>query len=192
MIKIKEDFRAIDRGEKFILRQLKELGSGVEITTGIQSEDYNKVATFRKSPTGNKTPLGVYTAMQEFGTKTSPARPFMRKTVEINASLFEKQTISAMRSMYNGNLTIDGLLKRQANRTRRWMRSTIKTWISPPNTAETIDRKKRLGRYTEPLQSTRTMFRNIKSKTRKKGGGIDPRLRRFLIIANNRLRERVR
>ena len=126
MLKIKEQSHTIDRGADFILKQLKELGNGASITTGIQPEDFNKTQTARGKSKG-ETPLGEYAAMQEFGTKKSRARPFMLKTMDMNMDKFVSQTMAGMRSIYNGSLTLDGLLKRQAKRQQAAMRKTIKT-----------------------------------------------------------------
>jgi hypothetical protein len=190
MIQIKESFHTIDRGEKFIIAQLKALGSGAEITTGIQPEDFNKVQMIgKKTSTGNKTPLGIYAAMNEFGTKKSPARPFMLKTMDMTMDAFVTQTMAGMRSIYNGNLTIEKLMSRQAKRTQKAMKTTIKTWTNPSNTAGTMRAKgKRKG--STPLQETRTMLKNIKSKVKFLGGPLHPGLAKLKLVADNRLVKR--
>ena len=191
MIKIKESFHSIDKGEKFIIAQLKALGSGVEITTGIQPEDFNKVQMIGKNKSkGNKTPLGIYAALNEFGTKKSPPRPFMRKTMDMTMDTFIAQTVAGMRSIYNGNLTLEKLVNRQAKRTQKAMKKTIKTWANPPNEAGTIRSKRRRKGKLTPLQETRTMFKNIKSKTNFLGGPLHPGLAKLKLAADNRLVKR--
>ncbi len=189
MLEIRETTHTIDKGEKFILQQLKALGSGAEITTGIQAEDFNKVQMLRNKPIG-KTPLGVYAAWQEFGTRNSPARPFMLKTMDMTMNAFVKQTISGIRSIYNGNLTLDGLLKRQALRQQKAMKTTIKTWSNPDIKATTVRSKNRLKRRTQPLQETRTMLNAIKSKTKKHGGKFHPGFANLLTVADATFKKR--
>lgn len=192
MIKIKETVRSIDKGEKFILEQLKYLGHGVSITTGIQKEEFDKVQMKRKKSTGDDTPLGVYAAMQEFGAPKIPKRPFMLKTMDRTMDLFTTQTMAGMRSIYNGNLTMEKFLKRQKNRHTKWMKDTIKTWTIPSNHPDTIARKAALRRSLSPLQDTNTMLNNIKSKTKRQGGTMHRGLRNLLTIADGRLKEKGR
>jgi len=182
-IDIEEKVTVLDRGADFILEQLRVLGDGVEISTGIQAEDFNKKATYRGKQV-SKTPLGKYAAWQEFGTKVSPERPFMRKTLDNHTDKFLKQTVAGMRSMYNGNLTMDTLLERQAKRTKKWMRNTIRTWQAPPNTVRTIKSKRGQGRT--PLRDTSTMFNHIKYKIKKEGGGLHKPLRKHLALMDKR------
>lgn len=183
-IDIKEKVTVVDHGADFILEQLRVLGQGMEITTGIQAEDFNKRAIYRGKQT-NKTPLGIYAAMQEFGTKNTPDRPFMKKTLDNNVDLFLTQTVSGMRSIYNGNLTMQRLVDRQSKRTEKWMRATIKTWHTPPNTQKTIKAKR--GQGSTPLRDTSTMLKNIKSKVKKEGGGIHRPLRKHMAIMDKKL-----
>ncbi len=192
MIKIKETFRSIDKGEKFIIKQLKFLGNGASITTGIQPEDFDKVQKVRGKATGDSTPVGIYAAMQEFGAPQIPRRPFMLRTMDRNMNLFITQTMAGMRSIYNGNLTMDAFLKRQSKRTEKWMKATIKTWTNPPNHPETVARKLGARMSPHPLQETKTMLNTIKSKTRRQGGGMHRGLRNLLVVADGKLKERAR
>lgn len=182
-VSIKEEVFVIDHGADFIMEQLRILGQGAEITTGIQAEDFNKRASYRGKK--GKTPLGKYAAFQEFGTQTIPARPFMKHTLDKNIDVFLKQTEDAMKAMYKGDLTMNRLLERQAKRTQKWMRATIKSWNKPDNTLSTIKAKRGQGRT--PLRDTSTMFNHIKSKVMKEGGGLHRPLKKHLALMDKRL-----
>lgn len=170
----------IDRGEKFILAQLAALGNGASVTTGIHTADFNKVQTFRGKRVG-KTSVGVYAAFNEFGTRFSPPRPFMRQTLDRNVNLYTKQTAAGMRSLYNSQLTASALLLRQAGRTKKWMRRSIRTW-TPGNSSNTRKINKRNS--TSPLMDTRTMLKSVTSDVQRKGGGLIPDFRKFLRLAD--------
>jgi len=171
----------IDRGEKFILAQLAAIGDGMSVTTGIHSKDFNKVQTFRGKRVG-KTSVGVYAAFNEFGTRFAPPRPFMRQTLDSNVTLYTKQTAAGMRSLYNSQITANALLLRQAKRTQKWMRRSIKTWTTPGNSLKT--RKINLRQKGGPLVDTRTMFKSVTSETQRKGGGLISDFRKFLMEAD--------
>ena len=177
----------IDRGEKFILAQLAAIGDGMSITTGIQPKDFDTVQTFRGKRIG-KTPVGEYAAYNEFGTKFSPPRPFMQKTLETNMNLFVKQTVAGMRSIYNSQLTADALLQRQAKRTEKWMKKSIVTWGVPGNSPST--RKINRRSSTGPLMDTRTMIKAISSDTQRGLSGLRPDFKAFLMRVDSLAKRR--
>ena len=178
-IGIEESFTSIDSGEKFILQQLEALGDGAEVTTGIQAEDYNKTRTYRRKRYGN-TPIGVYARYLEYGTSKMRARPFMKTSLDSNVNTLTRQTGLGLKAIYRQGTTLDGLLTRQAKRNRTAMRKTIETWSSPATSPATVKRKVKRGLHSENLMETRSMYRAIKSKTKKYGGGLNKDLKALI------------
>lgn len=153
----------IDKGEKHILEQIKQIGGGVEITTGIHSKDADN-----KAPPDGKTPVIEYAAYLEYGTQDMKPKPFMRKTMDVNQHDFLKGTQSGIRSIYNGRLTVKRLAERLRKKTLKWMRHSILTWGQPTTTDRTLPNKKDRGK--RPLYDTTNMYKSISSEVNFKKG----------------------
>ncbi|MDP1297873.1 hypothetical protein Q6301_20070 [Klebsiella quasipneumoniae] len=91
-------------------------------------------------------PIAPYAAANEFGTKTIPARPFMRNTAADKTSEWADVAAKAMKGQaqnadgFRNAFTILGMTAAQD------IKDTIEHSVSPPNAQSTIDAKRRKGR----------------------------------------------
>jgi hypothetical protein len=164
MLKLKISTRSQDKGAKKILQQLKSMGSGVSITTGIHSPQAGNLPRYKGKVDG-KVPIGIYARWQEFGNKKIPPRPFLGPTVKGKANAFNRGTRSELLKLYNGTTTIKGILNSQGKLTRKWVKERIIAVNRPANSPSTLVQKKRLGRGTNPLIYSRSMLNSITSKS---------------------------
>lgn len=163
-LKVKISTRSRDRGAKKILQQLKSMGSGVSITTGIHNPQAGNLPRYKGKVDGH-TQIGIYAHWQEFGKGRIPARPFLAPTVKNKAAAFTRGTRAELLKLYNGTTTIKGILNSQGKLTRKWVKEKIISVQRPANTPLTLRQKKRLGRGTNPLIYSRSMYNSITSKS---------------------------
>ena len=186
-IKFGSNTRVKDRGADHILREIDRIGRGVHITTGVHQPEGSQLPRWRGEKDGN-TAIATYANMQEFGTRQIPPRPFMKKTLEVNMRLYQKNTVAGMRAIYNGHGTVRMLLGKNAERQTAWMKQMIVRLKSPGNSATTIRRKRRRGRGTNPLIDSGSMHKAISSKIKYPGAGKIFSLRKMLNKAEKSLR----
>ena len=189
MFKIKFDSttKVVDRGADRILREIERIGRGVSVTTGIHLPEGAKLPRWKGAVDG-KTSIATYANMQEYGTRHIPARPFMRKTMEANMTLYQKNTMAGMRAIYNGHGTIKKLLDQNAKRQVVWMKRMIIFIKVPANSATTLRIKRRRKRGTNPLIDSKSMYNSITSKVKYPGVSKFFSLRKILAKAEKNLR----
>ena len=163
-IKVKISTRSQDKGAKKILQELKSMGTGVSITTGIHNPQAQNFPRYRGKIDG-KVPIGTYASWQEFGTVKIPPRPFLAPTVKNKANAFTRGTRAEMLKLYEGTATIKSILNSQGKMTRKWVQEKIVSVKRPVNSPSTIVQKKRLGRGSNPLIFSRSMYDSITSKS---------------------------
>lgn len=172
-MKIKMSTRSRDRGALKILKELKSMGSGVSITTGIHNPQAQNFPRYKGKVDG-KVPIGTYAAWQEFGNKKLPPRPFLAPTVKNKAAEFTRGTRAEMLRLYNGATTIKGILNTQGKLTKKLVKDKIVKLSRPANTPHTKHHKRRRGRGTNPLIYSGSMLNSITSKTHmSKSAGIN-------------------
>jgi hypothetical protein len=172
-MKVRMSTRSRDRGAKKILEQLKLMGSGVSITTGIHNPQAQNFPRYKGKVDG-KVPIGTYAAWQEFGNKKLPPRPFLAPTVKNKAAEFTRGTRAEMLKLYNGSATIKSILTTQGKLTKKLVKDKIMNLKRPSNTPSTRHHKKRLGRGTNPLIYSKSMYNSISSKSHmSKFGGMN-------------------
>jgi len=186
MIDIKTKTKTIvrDRGAKNLFRQLESL-DGKTITAGIQSPWGSELPIFRGKVDG-KVPIAQYAFWQEYGTKNIPARPFLRLTMETKKSKFQKDTATIMRKLSKGG-KIDNLLLLQSAEISKWIKGTIHTLRTPPNSPSTLRWKKRLGRGSNPLIFSGTMKKAVTSTVRDSKVPGSRKLRRMINKINKEM-----
>ncbi len=172
-MKIKMSTRSRDRGALKILKELKSMGNGVSITTGIHNPQAQNFPRYKGKVDG-KVPIGTYASWQEFGNKKLPARPFLAPTVKNKAAEFTRGTRAEMLKLYDGTATIKSILATQGKLTRKLVKDKIMSLKRPPNTPSTKHHKRRLGRGTNPLIYSQSMYNSITSKSHmSKFGGMN-------------------
>lgn len=105
---------------------------------------------------GAKTyPDGIKVAtvgyLNEYGTKTAPARPFFRTAVEKN-----KDVLPAMAASLLKNNDPETALRLIGEHMAGEFSDSVMTWSDPPNAQSTIDAKG----YNAPLRANDKLLRN--------------------------------
>lgn len=101
-----------------------------------------------------------YGLYNEFGTRFSPARPFMATTADQNKELLNKFTTFLVGRMIDGKITDDTLLKNLGAKYQSLIQKTIrdaKNW-AVPNANSTIAMKG----STSPLIDTGRMVQSVR------------------------------
>ena len=167
--KIDSKTTANDKGARRIRREIEKMGNGVSITSGIHMEQAIQLPKYNGVVDG-QIPIGQYARWQEFGlTRTKvgdiPPRPFIRSTFAEKKGTFVRQTITGLRRIYKGSLTVDGLLTLQGKRIKTWIKAKIITLRDPPNAPLTLLIKRMKQRGSNPLVFSRSMHGSITSKS---------------------------
>jgi len=118
----------------------------------------------------NGTPVGEVAAIQEFGTATIPARPFIRPTIEEKKSEWSKNIQDGVREVMRGAMTADAMLQIVGNGAAGDIKKTISELTSPELEESTIlarVRRTASGDRTDsiekPLVDTGTMLATLTS-----------------------------
>lgn len=112
------------------------------------------------SSDGNTVSVAQIAAYNEYGTDSSPERPFMRPAIFENRSHIQE----AIRRIARNQLRGEGNFERSMDRVGVWTVNKIRAKIvsvrSPPNAQSTIQRK----RSSNPLIDTGQMKQSVRSK----------------------------
>lgn len=162
MFKVKMETDIIDKGQAAILRQIDAVGNGSSVTVGFHAPDIYKTPSYT-APMVSKANLGTYARGQEFGTSTSPARPFLGPTLVQRASHYAKQTVSQLRKMYSSKGThgLVAILNRQGKQAVGWTKQSIRA-VKHPKLGRRYARLKRKAGYTsKPLIASGFMLNSV-------------------------------
>lgn len=117
---------------------------------------------------GKKYPNGLEVAqnalIQEYGTDKIPARPFMRRTINKNQEKWKKYLEEHFDFELDNNTTLEQVMKQIGAIMAGDMKKSIDSNIPPPNSPETIKRKK----SSHTLMDTGLLRQSIHSKVIKK------------------------
>lgn len=123
-----------DLGFEKLMGQLRELGGNPSVYVGVRGKDGNE------KPPGSDATLVEIAAFNEFGTKTIPARPFLRSTADENKQRYGDALANAVGE------TIDGKPVRLAfgkvgEMGVRDVQQKMRNLNTPPNAPSTIQKK---------------------------------------------------
>lgn len=127
-----------DLGYAAILRSLAEL-DGVEVIVGPDTPELGQIAAFN-----------------DLGTATIPSRPFMRQTMDVNASAYAELAGEAAGRVVDGE-GIQAAYATVGERMRDDIKDAIIGWETPPNAPSTIAKKG----FNDPLRDTDALLNSI-------------------------------
>lgn len=97
----------------------------------------------------------------EFGTKTSPERSFIRSTIEGNTKAINDWRVEAINNIMNKNWTVKQALEMIGFRVQTLIQNKIKSNVPPPNAASTAKAKAAHGVANSTLIDTGLLLRSI-------------------------------
>lgn len=144
--------QVIDRGWKRIIR---EIGKADNSHTDIGFLE----GDLRKPVEGEDFILSQaqVAAFNEFGT---PARPFMRLSIDTNKAKISSFVLKTQRAVIDGNINVKQGLKRNGAFIKSLIQKMITDLKEPPNAPETIRRKG----FNDPLIDTKQMLNGVDHK----------------------------
>jgi HK97 gp10 family phage protein len=160
-IKIQSKTKIIDKGANNIFKQTEAL-DGKIITSGIHLPEGARVPTF-KGKAYSQTPIAQYAHYNEYGTRNTPSRPFMRSTMDKRLGQFLRESVTDMRRLPRGG-NAESIIKTNSDKIARWIKATIWTLRYPLNADSTLKKKKKLGAGSNPLIFSGAMRNSITSK----------------------------
>ena len=144
---MKSQLKVNDKLWKEIKAQFPKIDKAV-VKTGIQSD----------AGENEGVSIAEYAAFNEFGTRTIPERPFMRKTFDDNLANYNKLIERLFKGMLDGKLDAKMAFKILGQQTEDDMKNTIMTGNFKPNSAYTVAKKG----SSRPLIDTGTMRNSIR------------------------------
>lgn len=124
-------------------QMVAELGKGKVLQVGF----------FEGAKYPDTTPIAQVALWNEYGTVTSPPRPFMRATIDTKGPEWPKAMASIMRANPNGQY----IMEQMGEGIQGQLVQTIITWSDPPNAPSTIAAKG----FDAPLRDTMLMSRSV-------------------------------
>lgn len=175
----------IDKGAERIKKALKDIDRQF-VTVGVHEEGLKykgDVGITDEGTTDFTGPSVVDVAFwNEFGTETSPERPFMRSAIDSNIRQINRRQEIIFGDIIVGTKTVAKGLSSLGATIRFMIQKRIQTASSwaVPNAPSTARKKRRTGfRGAAPLQETLVLLRAITSRVngrRVTGRQIEPRL----------------
>lgn len=110
-----------------------------------------------KSKDGELSDLAVIAAVNEFGTKRIPSRPFMRNAFDANQSTLFRISATMYSEVMQGKRTIKNALEYMGEFMTSKVKKSIKNTLTPVNAPSTIARKK----SSHPLIDTGQLLQSI-------------------------------
>ena len=144
---MKSTLKVNDKLWKEIKAQFPKIDKAV-VKTGIQSD----------AGENEGVSIAEYAAFNEFGTRTIPERPFMRKTFDDNLANYNKLIERLFKGMLGGKLNAKMAFSILGQQTEDDMKNTIMTGSFTPNSAYTVAKKG----SSRPLIDTGTMRNSIR------------------------------
>lgn len=130
-------------------------GTRATITVGIHGTEGG--AAQKESPELTVADVATF---HEFGTRTIPARSFIRAWFDERVAENRDLLLSQLKLVAAGKLTLEDAMQRVALKMEASVRKRIRAHIAPPLAQSTIDRK---GSST-PLISTGQLVASIRAK----------------------------
>lgn len=188
MFKVEMGTEIKDRGANEILRQIESVGSGSSITVGFHAPDIYKTPKYNP-PLRSHGSLGEYARGQEFGTLTSPARPFLGPTLVQRANHYAKQSADQLRKMYSSKGThgLLAILNRQGKQAVKWTQQSIRAVKLPKLERRYASRKRKAGYTSKPLIASGFMLNAVSYRV-KVSQSKNLRLTRMMKKLDNQLR----
>lgn len=148
------DMSGGQKAQSYLERLAHRLGHGGVVNVGfLAGATYSGKHPIRGTEQF-KGPVAQVAFWQEFGTKRTPARPFMRTAIEQNSPEWAPrmaQIAKAVKYDTKKILTNMGIMISEQ------IRTSLNDWTSPPNSPRTIAIKG----FDKPLQDTAHMKRSI-------------------------------
>lgn len=116
----------IDKGLKKFIRELQEAKT-LEVVIGVHEGDTNSGLS-----------IAEYAAYNEYGTKNTPSRPFMRESFDENSSRISKDIDTRYRQVQAGKLDIRSALSLVGLRHTKDIQKKIGSSMAPANSPATI------------------------------------------------------
>jgi hypothetical protein len=97
----------------------------------------------------------------EFGTETSPSRPFMRNVVYGKEDLINQWRLEVVKQILDGKMTVEKALETLGFRVKELVKNQINSNIPPPNAPSTVAHKRREGVAPRTLVESTLLLRSI-------------------------------
>jgi hypothetical protein len=97
----------------------------------------------------------------EFGTRTSPERSFIRSAIDANLDKINKWREEGLNNMLTKGWTMEKALDMLGFRLQTLIQNKIKSNVPPPNADSTVAQKKRDGVAPNTLIHTELMLRSV-------------------------------
>lgn len=97
----------------------------------------------------------------EFGTETSPARSFIRSTIDEHMGDINRWRVELVKQVLAGKITVDKALETIGFRLRELVKNKINSNVPPPNAPSTIAAKRHAGVAPRTLVETTLLLRSI-------------------------------
>lgn len=120
----------------------------------VSDKQHVKVGVLDNSKYPDGTSVASVAFWNEYGTKTTPSRPFIRTAVKDNKAVWSKMTIQGIRAGYDME-KVFGLVGTQMQQD---LQMNIMTWTTPPNAPYTVKMKG----FQAPLRNTMLLHDSIK------------------------------
>jgi HK97 gp10 family phage protein len=130
------------------------------------------VGFFPEAKYEDGTPVAYVAAIQEFGTDTIPARPFMRPTISENRTKWVELIRKGFKAAMAGRVTITQVYGQVGMSTAGDVSRTISQVTTPPLSAATIaarqGKRKTPSVSTKPLVDTGLLIQSVTSQVQDK------------------------
>lgn len=147
--KLRVEIRGGERFARKLTAIAKQLGNGHAVKVGFLAG-----ANYPSKDGEPGLPVAQVALWNEFGTKHSPARPFMRDTIERESPRWgERLAKFAKATDYDGQKTMTLMGERMVGQIQR----TINEFRDPPNAPATVKQKG----FNKPLIETSHMLRSV-------------------------------
>jgi len=143
-------------GKRFF-KELKELRK-LELMVGFQHGSEKEE---------NGADIADVAMWNELGTARSPPRPFLRQSVDGNASRISAMCKAQLKAVASGEKTAKGALQALGAMQKGLIQDTIRSGDFAPNAPSTVKRKK----SSKPLIDTGRMRQSVSFTIRPKGKG---------------------
>lgn len=100
----------------------------------------------------------------EFGTKNTPERAWMRSTIDENAGKLNALRDDLLGKIHEGNMTVKKALEIMGFRIQTLLQNKIKSNMSPANSPETLKHKSEIGVEQRTLMESKLMLRSVTYK----------------------------
>lgn len=147
-----------EKVDKF-LRDIKNAATSY-VTIGLHAE----AGTYPAGKDGESVTVAEVGLWNEFGTKTSPERSWMRSAIDEGQPQIEAWRNELMGKVMDGSMNLEMALNAMGFRIMTLIQNKIKSNVPPPNAASTLVAKERHGVAPNTLIDTGLMLRSVTYK----------------------------